>query len=234
VSTDIVTEWLRFPYATVQEVMNYPNHTDLQIKRYHPTLTCSQCGQLCFDRYDRTIQRIRDLNAFEMHTYLILDKWRVHCPACGVRVEELGFAAPYSHYTRRFEDFVARLCEHMPLANVAYLLGMDWKTVKETDKRALEGEFASPNYSSLRLLAIDEISYKKYHKYLTLVFDLERTSVVWVGKGRRKATLEAFFDEIGTEAAKSIEAIAIDSGTLSILLSKQELPRRRSSLTSSM
>jgi transposase len=60
------------------------------------------------------------------------------------------------------------------------------------------------------LLEIDEISYKKRHKYLTLVLNLGRTSVVWVGKDRCQATLGAFFDEIGVETAHGIEAFAID------------------------
>jgi transposase len=96
------------------------------------------------------------------------------------------------------------------VANVAELLGMDWKTVKNNDKRTLQRTFSDPDYSGLRLLAIDEISYKKHHKYLTLVLDLERTRVVWVGKGRRQATLGVFFDEIGVEVAHGIQAIAID------------------------
>jgi transposase len=93
---------------------------------------------------------------------------------------------------------------------------LDWKTVKEIDtilaqgKRALQREFANPDYANLRLLAIDELSYKKRHKYLTLVLDLERARVVWVGIGRKQATLEAFFDEIGDEIARRIEAIALD------------------------
>jgi transposase len=93
---------------------------------------------------------------------------------------------------------------------------LNWKTVKEIDtilaqgKRALQREFANPDYANLRLLAIDELSYKKRHKYLTLVLDLEHMRVVWVGIGRKQATLKAFFDEIGDEIAKKIKAVALD------------------------
>ena len=207
---DGITQWLNLPHVVVQDVVMKEAHTDLLLARMPPSLRCSRCGQLSFDRYDRTSHRIRDLNVFDLRTYLVLDKWRVHCPSCGVRVEDLGFAALYSRYTRRFEELVARLCEHLPVANVAELLGMDWKTVKEIDKRTLQRTFANPDYSGLRLLSIDEISYKKHHKYLTLVLDLERTRVVWVGKGRGKATLEGFFDEIGEGVAQGIVSIAID------------------------
>ena len=209
-STDIVTRWLNLPDTTVHDVVMSDGSTDLIVRRDPAILTCSNCGQGCFDRYDRTVQRIRDLNVFETSTYLVVDKWRLNCPNCGVRVEDVGFAAPYARYTRRFEDLVARLCEHMPLSNVADLLGLDWKTVKEIDKRALQRQFAIPDYSSLRLLAIDDLAYKKNRKFLTIVLDLERTRVVWVAKGRGRATLEAFFDEIGSEATARLEAIAID------------------------
>ncbi len=213
-STDIVTQWVNLPNVVVQDVIMSETHTDLLLYRLPPSLRCSRCGQLGFNRYDRTRQRIQDLNVFELHTYLVLDKWRIHCPTCGVRLEDLGFAAPYSRYTRRFEDFVARLCEHLSVASVAELLVMDWKTVKEIDKRALQRAFANPDYSGLRVLSIDEISYKKRHKYLTLVLDIERTRVVWVGKGRRQATLEAFFDEIGEEVAHGIVSIATPAKAL--------------------
>jgi transposase len=194
----------------VDEIEIFSNHTDLRIRRTPPALSCSGCGQLCFDRYDRTVQRIRDLNVFELQSYLVLTKWRVHCPNCGVRVEDAGFDYPYSRYTHRFEELVFRLCRHTPIANVAETLGLNWKTVKEIDKRALQRTFANPDYSSLRLLSIDEISYKRRHQYLTLVLDLERTRVIWVGKGRSQATLEGFFDEIGEENVQGIEAIAVD------------------------
>lgn len=209
-SIDIVTRWLNLPYTTVRDVLMSDGCTELVVTRGPPLLTCSGCGQLSFERYDRTRQRIRDLNVFETYTYLLLDKWRLNCPSCGVRVEDVGFAAPHSRCTRRFEDYVARLCQHMPVASVAELLGLDWKTVKEIDKRALERQFAVPNYTGLRLLAIDDIAYKKKYKFLTVVLDVERTSVVWVAKGRGRATLEAFFDEIGPGAASRLEAIAID------------------------
>ena len=209
-SIDIVTRWLNLPHTIVQDVLLSDACTELILRREPPLLICSGCGQLGFERYDRSTQRIRDLNVFETYTYLVLDKWRLNCPSCGVRVENVGFAAPRSRCTRRFEDYVARLCQHMPVASVAELLGLDWKTVKDIDKRALERQFAVPDYSGLRLLAIDDLAYKKNYKFLTIVLDVERTSVVWVAKGRGTATLKAFFDEIGPEAASRLEAIAID------------------------
>jgi transposase len=171
---------------------------------------CSCCGKEVFTIYDSRIRRLRDLSVFELATYLVVSRRRVLCPSCGVKVEELKWAEAYQRCTIRFAEYVAKLCELLPVKQVAEVLGLNWKTVKEIDKQALKGRFGQPDYSGLRLLAVDEISYKKHHKYLTIVLDLERTRVVWVGEGRSKETLDRFFKEIGPERAEKIVAIAID------------------------
>ncbi|GFP28754.1 hypothetical protein HKBW3S33_02170, partial [Candidatus Hakubella thermalkaliphila] len=48
-----------------------------------------------------------------------------------------------------------------------------WKTVKEIDKQALEEELPTPAETPARLLAVDEFSIQKRHKYGTTVIDAE-------------------------------------------------------------
>jgi len=171
---------------------------------------CSGCGQRTFWSWDSTQVRLRDLSIFERKAYLVLYKHRVNCPCCGVKVEKLDFADYYSRCTTRFEELVARLCKITSLKQVAELLGLDWKTVKDIDKKYLQKEFAIPDYENLRLVAIDEISSRKGYNFFTIVMNLEKTKVIWVGKGRSKETLDQFFKELGYERAQKIEAIAID------------------------
>jgi len=44
----------------------------------------------------------------------------------------------YSHCTKSFEEYVARLCDFMSLKEVAGLVGLDWKTVKRIDKKYIQ------------------------------------------------------------------------------------------------
>lgn len=74
----------------------------------------------------------------------------------------------------------------------------------------LEKEFAIPVYDELRILVVDEISSKKGHHYFTIVMNLEKTKVIWVGKNRNKKTLGSFFKELGPDRCKGIQAVAID------------------------
>ncbi|MEA1965095.1 MAG: ISL3 family transposase [Candidatus Aerophobetes bacterium] len=186
---------------------------------------CSSCGQRTSFTYGSTRVRIRDLSIFEFKSYLVLDKYRVKCPNCGVKVEKLDFADIYSRCTDRFEEYVARLCQITSVKQVADLLEMDWKTVKDIDKKYLKREFAIPDYDDLRILGVDEISSKKGHHYFTVVTNMEKTKVIWVGKKRKKETLDSFFKELGPDRCKKIQAVAIDMWDPFIASIREYLPQ---------
>ncbi|MGH3503506.1 MAG: ISL3 family transposase, partial [Nocardioidaceae bacterium] len=61
-------------------------------------------------------------------------------------------------------------------------------------------------------IGVDEISWRKHHKYLTLVTDHATSTVVWGAPGRDAATLEGFFDDLPADGASTIEAVSMDLG----------------------
>ncbi|PIV64298.1 MAG: ISL3 family transposase [bacterium (Candidatus Ratteibacteria) CG01_land_8_20_14_3_00_40_19] len=222
---NIIADWLNLPSVKFNKVEIYGVSTEIYLGRDRSLgFTCSGCGQKSFWSWDHYEARIRDLSVFEYKTYLLLDKHRTNCPACGVKIEKLDFADPYSRCTIRFEELVARLCRITSVKQVANLLDLDWKTVKGIDKKYLEKQFAIPDYDGLRLLAVDEIASHKGHNYFTVVMDLERTRVVWVGKSRAKETLDQFFKELGKERSKKIEAVATDMWDPYITSIKEHAP----------
>lgn len=97
----------------------------------------------------------------------------------------------------------------MTLKDVARHLGVsDWM-VRDIEKRWLGKHFAKPRLRDLRHIAIDEISTKKGHKYLTIVMDLESGAVVFVGDGKGADALSPFWKRLKASHAK-VEAVAID------------------------
>jgi transposase len=209
-SENIIANWLNIPHVRPEKVDIRGESTVIELSRERGGFICSGCKKIIKNGYDCRKVYLRDLSCFEYNSYLALEKFRVNCPSCGIKVEELGFARVFSHCTKRFEDYVAKLCKILPISAVAELLELDWKTVKEIDKRYLAKKFSIPDYSCLKILAIDELSYKSGYRYLTIVLDIVRTRVIWVQEGRRKETLDKFFAEIGGTRAKEIMAIAID------------------------
>ncbi len=224
----IIAQWLNLPRVKFGRAVSGGDCTEIHLERDPDSgYSCSGCGQVAFWSWDRWRTKIRDLSVFEFKTYLIVEKHRVSCPNCGVKVEELDFVDPYSRCTRRFEELVARLCRMSSLKQVSELLGLDWKTVKAIDKKYLEKKFAIPDYDGLRLLTVDEIAFHKGQSFFTMVMDLERTRVVWVGKGRSQGTLDGFFRELGLERTKKIEAVGCDMWDPYINSIREHVPEAR-------
>lgn len=124
-------------------------------------------------------------------TFLFVIYRTVKCRWCGNVVEDLGLMDPCKRVTRRLATYILELCQYMTITEVAEHLGLDWKTVKEIHKQHLIEKFSHEDIGYPRLLAVDEISLKKRHHYLTLIINWEVGRVLWVGEGRKYETLNA-------------------------------------------
>jgi transposase len=136
--------------------------------------------------------------------------------------------------TRRLAAAIHQLCKVMTVTDVARHFQLDWKTVKDIDKQYLEARYGQPDLNGLRLLAVDEISIRKGHSYLTVVLNYETGQVVYVGKERKFRTLNRFFNQLTAKQRKSIEAVAMDMWDPYIKAVKKNCHRLRSSSTSFM
>jgi len=121
----------------------------------------------------------------------------------------------------------------MTVQDVVRHLGLDWKTVKEADKLFLEARYGKPDLAGLRILAVDEISIRKGHRYLTVVLNYETGRVVYVGKDRKAKTLMRFFNLLSAGQRKAIEAVAMDMWDPYIKAVKKNCRPPGSSLTCS-
>lgn len=175
------------------------------------TPTCWVCGEKAARVHQHTRRRIRDLFLCEAEVHLNVQYRKVDCQKCdSIRVEHHDFVAPYARVTHRLARYVYDLCKHMSIHAVAEHVGLDWKTVKEIDKHFLEEEFGQTRYEGLRILAIDEISVRRGHTYMTVVLNYETGAVVWMGEGRKVSTLDEFFSKMPEAQRAKIEAVAID------------------------
>jgi len=135
---------------------------------------------------------------------------RVECRGCGaVRQVKIGFADSRLSYTRAFQRYALELSRYMTIKDVAKHLGISWDVIKEIQKGDLQRRFGKPKLKHLRLIAIDEISTAKGHRYLTIVLDLESGAVVHVGRGKGGDALKDFWIRLRHSGAK-IEAVATD------------------------
>lgn len=113
------------------------------------------------------------------------------------------------NFTHSLERYALSMLHSMTIIDVATHLKMSWHTIKEMDKSHLRKRYDKPQLKHLRFLAIDEIAYKKGHRYKTIVYDLEGKKAVFVGNGRSTESIRPFLQSIRRSKAK-IEAIATD------------------------
>ena len=111
----------------------------------------------------------------------------------------------------------------MTLKDVAEYLETGWDTSKAIKKRYLAMKFNKPRLKDLKYIAVDEISIRKNHKYMTIVLDLVSGIVVYVGDGKGAEALEPFWKRLKYSGAR-IEGVAMDMSPAYISAVLENLP----------
>lgn len=173
------------------------------------------CGRRIVGRYDRSRRRWRHLDMGVTKVWLEYEITRVWCPACGrVRTEDVPWARPGARHSRDFEDVVAWLARHMDKTAVSRLMRCSWEAAHNIVTNVVAEHLDPQRLEGLYRIGIDEISYKRGHRYLTVVADHDSGEVVWVGTGRSTETLEKFYAELGPDRADQLEAVTMDGSSI--------------------
>jgi len=143
-------------------------------------------------------------------TVLFIDVPRVQCERCGqVRHVRLPGVVPGKNYTTAFRRLVLDLRKVMTVRDLARYLNVSETLIRSIDKLWLGKKFGKPRLRHLKHLAIDEISVRKGHRYLTIVLDLDTGAVVFVGDGKGQTALKPFWKRLHGSRAK-VQAVATD------------------------
>ena len=171
---------------------------------------CGRCGQLVRATHETRLRRWRHLDLGGQRCLIECELRRLRCSDCGVRVEAVPFARPGARHTRDFEDVVAFLAQQMAKTPIARLLRVDWETVGRIVARVVADRLDAERLRGLVAIGVDEVSWRRRHRYLTCVADHRSGDIVWIKEGRNAATLRAFFDQLGPDGRASIRAVSID------------------------
>lgn len=159
-------------------------------------------------------RRWRCLDLGTLRCVLEGDAPRVNCPTHGPTVALVPWARHGAGHTLAFDDQVSWLVTHTAKSTVCELMRVAWRSVGSIiDRVVTDARSAHDPFSALRRIGIDEISYKKRHRYLTVVVDHDSGHLIWAGVGREKATLQGFFDALGEDRSKEIEVVTADGAS---------------------
>lgn len=137
---------------------------------------------------------------------------RLDCPQHGVVTEGVPFARPGARFTSDFDDLVVWLLTRSDKTTVATFARVAWRTVGAMCERVAADVLDPARLEGLVDVGVDEISWRKHHRYLTLVSDHATSTVVWGAPGKDAATMGTFFDALPEGAAERIEAVSMDLG----------------------
>jgi transposase len=209
-ATTAFNKMLAIPGADVAGVVFTPTGIVVGLRRRGRRLHCP-CGWSTRAVYDRATRRWRDLDLGAARLYLEAEIRRLTCRACGrVRTQTVPWA-------RQQPGSLATSKTSLPTwpstdkTTITRLLRCSWEAVAAITVRVVATHLDDARLEGLDRIGIDEVSYRKGRRCLTVVADHDRAgAVVWAGEGRSSATLERFFDTLGPDRAARLVAAWMD------------------------
>ena len=132
--------------------------------------------------YDQAAERRwRHLDTCQYRTVLVARIPRVECPEHGIRQIWVPWSEERSRFTALFEALAIRLLHETTLSGLRRVMRLSWDEAEGILDRAVKRGLARRADDPVRIVGVDETSFRKGHDYITVVSDLERDRVLWVG-----------------------------------------------------
>jgi transposase len=161
-------------------------------------LDCPKCSYSTRHRENKqhhdSVWRHLDLGRWRLEVRARLR--RLRCPEHGVHVEGVPFARDGARFTRDFDDLVAWMATKTDKTATCRLTRIDWQTIGRIIARVGDELIDGDRLGDLFEISIDEVAWRKGHRYLTLVGDHARGCVVWGCEGKGQAAADEFFEEL--------------------------------------
>lgn len=160
--------------------------------------------------YDHTVRRWRYLDIWEYKSYIEAKVPRIKNKESG-KIEQIDvpWSDNFSRNTHFFEKVIIDALVKMSIKDVQKTYSVSWYCVETILDKYIK-RFRSETSYKINYMGIDELSRKKGHKYFTLVYDIEKSSVVWINKDRTYESLKEFVNWYGEKKLKKVKGIAMD------------------------
>ena len=168
----------------------------LWVKPFKNGYRCPVCERRCpIVRKAQEVRSWEDVAIFGRKVLFWYAPKEIACPTHGLVQERIPWAAPYARITYRLEFRICALCQIMTQKAAAAILKMAPSTLSNCLHRVITRVRTGHTIRGLVTLGADEIAYCKGRKYATIIYDLDRSHVVWVGQGKGRETIDRFFNE---------------------------------------
>jgi transposase len=171
---------------------------------------CPECG-IAMPLYDHAPERTwRHLDSCQFMTFLHARPPRINCSRHGVLQVKLPWADEKARFTALFERLAIEALGISDILGATTLLRLSWDEGWNIMDRAVRRGLARKGNRVPGRMGVDEKSVGRGHTYVTVVTDLDRSTVEYLGDDRRKESLDVYFERFTAEEKAGIKAIAMD------------------------
>ena len=173
---------------------------------------CSGCGKRRPGYDPLPARRFQFVPLWGIAVFFVYALRRVDCPTCGVRAEQVPWASGKERLTTAYQWFLARWAKRLPWQQVADAFRTSWNTVYRAVTLAVLWGIAQRSLDGIKAVGIDEIAWRKGHKYLTLVYQIEEgcKRLLYVAADRTAESLRGFFELLTAARSAALEFVCSD------------------------
>jgi transposase len=217
---------LKFPW-TVKRVEFDPKAGRVDVYLDHAegvAWKCPKCGA-ARPLYDHVEERQwRHLDTCQYATILHARLPRVDCPVNGVVQVVAPWTEGRSGFTVLFEARQIDLLKACDVEDAANLCGVSWDQSWRILERAVRRGMSRRPHRIPERMAVDEKSFAKRHKYETIVCDLDKGTVEYVGEDRKEESLAGYFRQFTGEELARVRTVTMDMWDPFVAATRKAIP----------
>ena len=185
---------------------------------------CPHCQKRCPGYDPGARRRWRALDVGRTAVFVVARVPRIECPIHGVVVAAVPWARHAARHTRAFEQLAAWCAVEMSATAASRLLRCSWRTIGRIVARVVADLDHEDRLDGITRIGIDEISYRRHHRYLLVVVDHDRRRLIHAVDGANTTTLGAFFDLLGEQGTAAITHVSADGAPWITRIVQQRCP----------
>lgn len=179
---------------------------------------CPICKQKCVLNGHKMGEesRWRASNLNGKPVYILYRPQRILCPEHGALNEFIPWADGTSRFTAAFNDEVAWFVCQMSKTAICEYLSINWRTVGNCIRASharLEPDISQRIHDDVHRICVDETSYRKGYKYITVVYDMDKNRVIWIHEGHGYDVFAEFCKQLTPAEREKIEIVAGDGAS---------------------
>ena len=189
-----------FVYEKLKRVADpeQPNGCRIEVElrvRRRSKGVCSGCGHRGATYDTQPARRFDFVPLWGIAVVLVYAMRRIECPRCGVKVERVPWAVGKSSATVALQVFLARWAQRLSWKQVSDIFWVSWERVFRAVQAVVAYGLEHRSLEGIQAIGVDELAYKKGHRYLTVVYQIEADCrrLLFVGEGRTAKSLLRFF-----------------------------------------